>query len=125
MYLDWKLSVPKPFRFQPVLDALRNLAQAHPGMLLTQPAVPDGPPLPVEVHLAAVEEDLEAGRLPEEVDRLLRDPNFFFAYDDLGFVVVMLVDRKKEWMGPVYRELEEGLPVGRPQAFSEKSEPDL
>jgi hypothetical protein len=119
MFENWKLTIPQPLRMRPVVETLRDLARAHPGILLFQTVVPEDGLRPAEVYAGMVEKDLAQAQssLPEGVIDLLKGSNFFWGYDDLGFVVVMLVDQENERLGPVYQESEEGgLPIGRPSA---------
>ncbi len=102
----------------PLVDTLKHLAAAHPGMMLRRPHGDRQPmtPATVEEWIALVEEAIPDRRMVPLARRRIMGDNFFWTNDELGFVVVLTYDPFRKIIEPteVFHEVEEGLPVDRP-----------
>jgi len=73
----------------PLVDVLRDVARAHPGIVLSRPGIDD---MPVEEWIKYIELSIIDPRLLPNARAALTGHNFFWIIDEDGKVVVMVRD---------------------------------
>ncbi len=104
---------------KPLLDTLQHLAQQHPDVRLrmtSRVGKPLGPDTP-EGWISWVEKAIGDPRIKPLAKQRLTGNFFFWTYDELGFVAILVYDPFYGVIesAPIFEEVQEGgLPVGRP-----------
>lgn len=104
---------PGSFDLRPILQVLEEVRDHYPGIMIESGMAPQWLPRPIDGVIYLMKRDLR--EMPVDARKLFEAPIFFWAYDDLGYVVILGAHPQEKTVSVIMRESDEfGMPTGRP-----------
>ena len=123
------VDVPETQEAMSFFEVLDQIAAEHPGIVLMNPRDARVKPAPVERIRAMAQIGVDDPNFPEtseSLSRLLFDRRWFWGYErPFGYVTIIERHPESGLHRIVMKEIEEGLPVGRPTLGAKKAFPPL